>query len=62
MTIAFHSNGTTNSYLCSPALGTANADLAWAMNANYGSTAFPSLVSQSAIQAGNLQRLCFELY
>jgi hypothetical protein len=61
MTIAFHSNGTTNSYLCSPAVA-ANQDLAWAMNANYGSTAFPSLVSQAAIQAANLQRLCFELY
>ena len=62
MTIAFHSNGTTNGYLCSPALGTANQDLAWSMNANYGSTAFPSVIGQSAIQSANLQRLCFELY
>jgi hypothetical protein len=61
MTIAFHSNGTTNSYLCSPVM-VANQDLAWAMNANYGSTAFPSVIGQSSIQAANLQRLCFELY
>jgi hypothetical protein len=61
MTIAFHSNGTTNSYLCSPVV-VANQDLAWSMNANYGSTAFPSVIGQSSIQAANTQRLCFELY
>ena len=61
MTIAFHSNGTTNSYLCSPVV-VANQDLAWAMNANYGSSAFPSVIGQASIQAANLQRLCFELY
>jgi hypothetical protein len=60
-TIAFHSNGTTNSYLCSPTV-VANQDLAWSMNANYGSTAFPSVIGQSSIQAANTQRLCFELY
>jgi hypothetical protein len=60
-TIAFHSNGTTNSYLCSPTV-VANQDLAWSMNANYGSTAFPSVIGQSSIQSANTQRLCFELY
>lgn len=61
MTIAFHSNGTTNSYLCSPVV-VANQDLAWSMNANYGSTAFPSVIGQASIQAANTQKLCFELY
>ena len=62
MTIAFHTSGSTNSFFASPALGTANVDLAWATASSYTSSGFPATLGQGVIQAGNLTRLCFELY
>lgn len=62
MTIAFHSNGTTNGYFGSTVTTASLTDLAYTLNANYGTASFPSVIDQAAMSAGNTQKLCFELY
>jgi hypothetical protein len=63
MTIAFHSNGGTNSYIASPASGTPFTELTYTTLANYvASPGFPATLGQASISSPNNQRPCFELY
>jgi hypothetical protein len=61
MMIAFHSQGSTSSFLGSPASGSAVVDLAYT-TANYAYAGFPAILSQTSITGSQNQRPCFELY
>jgi hypothetical protein len=62
ITIGFHSQGTTNSFLCSPVLGSGNTDVSYNSISNYVASGFPATLTPTSISSVNLQKPCFELY
>ncbi len=62
ITIAFHSQGSTNVILGSPASATLLVELAWISSANFASAGFPTTLGSLAVLGGTLARPCFELY
>ncbi len=49
MTIAFHSQGSTNMFLGSPVATSISVELAWNSTANYASAGFPATLTSTAI-------------
>ena len=62
MTIAFHSQGSTNVFIGSPNSGTNWTDLVWTSSANYASSGFPATLGSLSATGSTLSRPCFELY
>jgi len=62
MTIAFHSNGSTNTYYQNGALSAGNTDIMYNTLANYASAGFPATLTQSSVSSVLLNKVCFELY
>jgi hypothetical protein len=62
MTIAFHSNGTSNSYVASPVASALSVDISFNTTTNYVVAGFPNTITNTAINGANLNRPCFELY
>ena len=62
MTIAFHSQGSTNVFLGSPVATSISVELAWNSTANYASPGFPASLTSIAILGTFTLRPCFELY
>lgn len=62
MTIAFHSNGSSNSYYQNGALPALNTDIMYITSSNYAVSGFPATLTQSSIFSSLLNRVCFELY
>ena len=61
LTIAFHSTGSSNTFVCSP-LGVVSAGLCYTTIANYSTTTFPATITNSAISVIPSVRVCFDLY
>jgi hypothetical protein len=62
MTIAFHSSGTTSSFLASPVMGSQLTDVSYNSSVNYTTTGFPTTLLSTSINSSNIQKPCFELY
>ena len=62
MTIGFHSQGTTNGFVASPASGSILTEISYNSSTNYAAAGFPATLTTTSILSGNAQRLCFELY
>jgi hypothetical protein len=62
MTVAFHSQGSTNVFLGSAVSGVVLVELTWQSNTNYASAGFPATLNSTAILSGFTARPCFELY
>ena len=62
MTVAFHSQGSTNAFIGSPAATSISVELAWISTANYASAGFPATLTSTAILGPMTARPCFELY
>jgi hypothetical protein len=62
MTIAFHSQGSTNVYLTGPSTTAFWAELGYNSTANYAVAGFPATLAPNAALGGIPQRPCFELY
>jgi hypothetical protein len=62
MTIGFHSQGTTNGFVASPASGSLLTEISYNSSTNYAATGFPATMTPTSILSGNAQRICFELY
>jgi hypothetical protein len=62
MTVAFHSQGSTNVFLGSAVCGVVLVELTWQSNTNYASAGFPATLNSTAILGGFTSRPCFELY
>jgi hypothetical protein len=61
ITIAFHSNGSTNVFYGST--GQFNTDIMFSSFTNYAFSGFPATLTQTAIGSSNqVNRICFELY
>ena len=62
MTIAMHSQGTTNGFVASPALGLGITEISYVSSTNYAAAGFPASLTSSSIFGNNLQKPCFDLY
>ena len=63
MTIAFHSQGSTNIFLGSPVATSISVELAWNSIANYvASPGFPATLAYASVLGPFTVRPCFELY
>lgn len=61
LTIAFHTSGTQNTFLASPA-GFSSAGLCYTTISNYSTTTFPATITNTSISTVSTQRVCFDLY
>ena len=61
ITIAFHTSGTNNTFVCSP-LGVVSAGLCYTTISNYATTTFPSTIANGAMSVIPSVRICFDLY
>jgi hypothetical protein len=62
ITIAFHSQGSTNIFLGSPVATSISVELAWLSSSNYAAAGFPATLNSTAILGTFTLRPCFELY
>ena len=62
MTIAIHSQGTTNVFYQNTPLSIGNTNLMYNSTSNYASSGFPSTLNQSSILGTIVSKICFELY
>ena len=62
MTIAFHSQGSTNVFLTGQGTTATWVELGYNTTTNYAAAGFPATISPSSILGGIPQRPCFELY
>jgi hypothetical protein len=61
LTIAFHTSGSSNTFLSSPT-GFSSVGLCFTTLSNYSTTTFPATITNSAISSASTQRICFDLY
>jgi hypothetical protein len=62
ITIAFHSQGSTNTFYASANYTAGNTQIAYQSTANYASTGFPLAPTSSHINSVLATKVCFELY
>jgi hypothetical protein len=62
ITIAFHSQGSTNVFVASPVAVGISQELAWNSNTNYAAAGFPATLTSPSILGAIQIRPCFELY